>query len=100
MQEKFVFAKGVSAKGRFQGFLARFRTPWILNSRTDKGMCGRRNTVKCYVLHSILLSEVFSLEDISVYFVNAHWSQKRYDFLNIKIRLNDINASRIQQNTS
>ena len=37
MQEKFVFAKDVSAKGRFQGFLARFRMSWVLNSRTDKG---------------------------------------------------------------
>ena len=74
MQEKFVFA--ISAKGRFQGFLARFRTSWVLNSRTDKGTCGRRITVKRYVLHSILLSEVFSLEDISVCFVNAHWSQR------------------------
>ena len=74
-QEKFVFAKDVSAKGRFQGFLARFRTSWVLNSRTDKGTCGRCITVKRYVLHLILLSEVFSLEDISVCFVNAHWSQ-------------------------
>ena len=45
MQEKFVFAKDFSAKGRFQGFLARFRTSWVLNSRTDKGTCGRRITV-------------------------------------------------------
>ena len=66
MQEKFVFAKDVSAKGRFQGFLARFRTSWVLNSR--------RITVKRYVLHLILLSELFSLENISVCFVNAHWS--------------------------
>ena len=76
MQEKFVFAKDFSAKGRFQGFLARFRTSWVLNSRTDKGTCGCRITVKRYVLHLILLSEGFSVEDISVCFVNAHWSQR------------------------
>ena len=73
-QTKFVFA--ISAKGRFQGFLVRFRTSWVLNSRTDKRTCGRRITVKRYMLHSTLLSEVFSLDDINVYFVNAHWSQR------------------------
>ena len=71
-RKKSLFLQKISAKRRFQGFLAHFRTSWVLNSSTDEGTYGRRIMVKRYVLHSILLSDLFSLEDTSVCFVNAH----------------------------